>query len=98
MESQFRGPAGVLAVILLEVALGSLATLVIAPVWGVVKRGYFLLVGWSALVCAVLAALTARGALDRAGSHAGVGFWLLAGLSAVALALLHARREYPARL
>lgn len=98
MPSQFRGPAGVLAVILLEVALGSLGTLVLAPVWGVVKRGYFLLVGWSALTCAVLAALTARGGLQRAHSNAGVAMWGLAALSAIALVLLHRNAARPARI
>ena len=57
--SSFHGPAGVLATLLFETALGSLAALVVAPVWGVVKRGFFLLVAWTVTVCAVLAALAA---------------------------------------
>jgi hypothetical protein len=96
--AQFRGPAGVLAVILLELALGSLAVLVVAPVWGVVKRGYFLLVGWSVVVCAVLARLAANGGLARAHSSAGTAMWGFAGLSALALVLLHRREELAARV
>lgn len=97
---EFRGPAGVLAVILLEFALGSLFVLAVAPVWGVVKRGYFLLVGWSVVVAALLARLAAGGALSRIGASArtaGVAMWAFVGLSAVALALLHRRREAVAR-
>ncbi len=55
----FKGPSGVLAVLLLEIALGSLGVLVVAPVWGVVKRGYFLLVGWTVVTCALLSAWAA---------------------------------------
>lgn len=94
MESEFSGPAGVFAVVLLEFALGSLAVLVAAPVWGVVKRGYFLLVGWSVVVGALLARLAAGGALSRIGSDAALASWSLwafVGLSAVALVLLHRR-------
>lgn len=98
---EFRGPAGVLAVLLLEIALGSLAVLVVAPVWGVVKRGYFLLVGWTVLVCALLAELSSRAALGRVGGH-GVftraALWTFAGLAAATLAALQRRRERPARL
>ncbi len=91
---EFRGPAGVLAVILLEFALGSLGVLVVAPVWGVVKRGYFLLVAWSVVVCALLGRLAAGGALSRVGSEGALANWSLwafVGLSAVTLVLLHLR-------
>ena len=81
--SDFRGPAGVLTVILFEIAWGSLAVLVVSPVWGVVKRGYFLLVGWTAAVCAVLAALAAP-AEERA-------LLLFAGLACWTLLALHLR-------
>jgi hypothetical protein len=99
--AEFRGPAGVLAVLLLETALGSLAVLALAPVWGVVKRGYFLLIGWTVVVCALLSLLSARGPLSRVGSDgtlASASLWAFLGLSAVVLALLQTRREAPARL
>src|SRR5687768_4701240 len=99
--ASLRGPAGVLAVLLLEAALGSLFVLAIAPVWGVVKRGYFLLVGWTVAVCAVLAALSAAGPLSRAGSRAGLAqaaMWAFVGLSVVVLALLQTKRFGVARL
>jgi hypothetical protein len=98
---QFRGPAGVLAVLLLEIALGSLGVLVVAPVWGVVKRGYFLLVGWTVVVCALLSFLCARGALSRVGSSGTLttaALWTFTGLAACTLAALQTRRERPARI
>lgn len=94
MTADLTSPAWVLAVIMLEFALGSLAVLVLAPVWGVVKRGYFLLVGWSVVVGALLARLAAGGALSDLGSRgrtASLSLWAFVGLSAVALALLHRR-------
>ena len=94
-----RGPAGVLAVLLLETALGSLLLLALAPVWGVVKRGFFLLVGWTVVVCAVLAMLAARGPLERAGDLLAMSaLWTFSGLSICVLAALHTRREGPARI
>jgi hypothetical protein len=63
--AEFRGPRGVLAVILLELALGSIAAIWVTPVWGVVKRGFFLLVGFTALTCAGLAQLAASGPLGE---------------------------------
>lgn len=99
--AQFRGPAGVLAVLLLEIALGSLGVLVVAPVWGVVKRGYFLLVGWTVVVCALLSFLCARGALSRVGSSGVLtttALWTFTGLASCTLAALQTRRERPARI
>jgi len=77
---EFRGPAGVLTVILFEIAFGSLAVLVVSPVWGVVKRGYFLLVGWTAAVCAVLAAVAAPAARPWLRAFALLACWLVLGL------------------
>jgi len=82
---EFQGPAAVLAVLLLEIAVGSLAVLVLSPVWDVVKRGYFLLVGWTVGVCAVLAALAAP---DR--SAAMMAF---AGHAVLLVVLLHMRKS-----
>ena len=96
----FRGPAGVLAVLLLETALGSLAVLAVAPVWGVVKRGYFLLVGWTVVVCALLSVLAARGPLGRVGGDGALAtgaLWAFTGLSVLVQAALQTRREAVAR-
>ena len=65
--TSFEGPAGVFAVVLLEVALGSLALIWLLPLWGVVKRGFFVLVASTAATCALLALLAARSGLDRVG-------------------------------
>lgn len=80
---EFQGPAAVLAVLLLEMAVGSLAVLVLSPVWGVVKRGYFLLVGWTVAVCAVLAVLAAP---DRS-----IALRAFAAQAVLLVVLLHAR-------
>lgn len=79
--AEFHGPAGVLATLLFEVALGSLGALAAAPVWGVVKRGFFLLVGWTVAVCAVLAVLAAP---DRP-----LDLTVFAGLTVLVLVVLH---------
>ena len=96
-----RGPAGVLAVLLLETALGSLLVLFLAPVWGVVKRGYFLLVGWTVFVCALLAAWAAADPLAANPGRAAValaGLWSFAALSLAVVALFHLKRFGAARV
>ena len=101
VATDLRGPAGVLGVLLLEIGLGSLLVLLLAPVWGVVKRGYFLLVGWTVAVCALLSALALADPLSAIASRAGLalgGLWTFVGLSVVVLALLHARRNGAARV
>lgn len=85
-----HGPAAVLATLLFETALGSLGVLVLAPVWGVVKRGYFLLVGWTVAVCALLAALVSQ--------PARLGIVVFAAVAIVVLALLHLGRFPAARI
>ena len=98
---QFRGPAGVLAVLLLEFALGSLAVIWLTPVWGVVKRGFFLLVGYGVLVTALLARLAANGPLDKVGSEgatASRALWAFVALSAGFTAALQLKRLPLARV
>jgi hypothetical protein len=85
----FEGPSGVLAVLLLEIALGSLGVLLVAPVWGVVKRGFFLLVGWTVVVCALLAWLAAP--------SARLGLVTFTACSAAVLLCLHVRKFVAAR-
>jgi hypothetical protein len=63
--ASLQGPAGVFAVVLLEIALGSLALVWLTPVWGVVKRGFFVLMASTVVTCALLALLSANGGLSR---------------------------------
>jgi hypothetical protein len=89
-----HGPAGVLTVVLYETALGGLALLWLAPLWGVVRPGFFKLAGGTALVCAALAWLAGRGGLAGAGATGRTAaLWL--GVFAAALlvwqVLLYAR-------
>ena len=75
--------------------------LLLAPVWGVVKRGYFLLVGWTVAVCALLGAWAAADPLSKDVDRAAValaGMWSFAALSVVVLVLLHLKRFGAARV
>ena len=72
-----HGPAGVLTVVLYETALGSLALLWVAPLWGVVRAGFFKLVGATVAACAALAFFVGRGELHLAGaSGRAAAVWL----------------------
>src|SRR4029450_4082614 len=89
-----HGPAGVLTVVLYETALGGLTLLWLAPLWGVVRPGFFKLAGGTTLAWAVLAWLTGRGELADAGATGRMAaLWL--GLFAAAVlvwqVLLYAR-------
>ncbi len=81
----YHGASGTLAVILLELAAGSLGVLWLTPVWGVVKRGFFLLVGWTVLVSAFGAAL-----ID--GAPAGLNLFAACSLAFVVALHLKAMR------
>jgi hypothetical protein len=89
-----HGPAGVVTVVLYETALGGLGLLWLAPLWGVVRAGFFKLAGATVLASAALAWLAGRGGLDAAGPT-GRTAALLLGVFAVALlawqVLLYAR-------
>jgi hypothetical protein len=65
------GPAGVLALVLIETAAGAAALLFLTPLWSEVKRGFFLLVGLVILVLAGGAAAAAAGGFDAAHRSAG---------------------------
>jgi hypothetical protein len=56
-----------MAVLLFETAFGGLALLWVSPLWGVVRPGFFKLVGAVLVVCAGLAWLTGRSALAGGG-------------------------------
>lgn len=80
--------------VLFETALGGLALLWLAPLWGVVRPGFFKLAGATVLVCAALAWLTSRGELSRAGATGrAASLWLGVFVLAVLLwqVLLYAR-------
>jgi hypothetical protein len=97
----FQGPAGVFAVVLLEIALGSLVLLWVTPVWGVVKRGFFVLMGSTVAVCAGLALLSAGSALSDVGADARsarLALVLFTAVSLVFLAALLAKRLPVARV
>ncbi len=89
-----HGPAGVLTVVLFEAALGSLALLWLVPLWGVVRPGFFKLVGASVLACAALAWWAGAGDLATAGATGRAAARWLAVFALAALAwqaLLYAR-------
>ena len=97
---QLQGPTGVFAVVLLEFALGSLAVLWVTPVWGVVKRGVFLLVAFSVVTCALCATLVARGPLAELADAktAPAALYTFTALSAAFTAALLAKRMAVARV
>jgi hypothetical protein len=79
-----RGPSGVLALVLAETAAGAAAVLWLAPLWGAVKRGFFVLTSVVAFGCAVLAALS----LSAAAEGGEVTFaWRATAVTAGALGL-----------
>ncbi|HEY4728289.1 MAG TPA: hypothetical protein VIJ32_08805, partial [Actinomycetes bacterium] len=83
-----------LTVVLYETALGSLALLWLAPLWGVVRAGFFKLAGATALACAALAWLAGRGELAAAGATGRMAaLWLGVFAAAVLVwqVLLYAR-------
>ena len=98
-ETPFRGSGSVFAVILLEIALGSLGALWVTPVWGVVKKGFFVLVASTVAVCAVLGQLAASGPLGEASGagRASAALWAFSVLSVLFLVALLARRLPAAR-
>jgi hypothetical protein len=57
-----EGAAATVALVLAEAAAGATALLWLGGVWGHVRRGFFVLTGASALVCALLSALAASSA------------------------------------
>jgi hypothetical protein len=72
-------------VVLFEIALGSLALLWVAPLWGVVRPGFFKLVGATVVACAGLAFVAGRAELEAAGADGrAAARWL----SVFALAVL----------
>ena len=81
------GPSGVMTLVLAETAVGGLLVLWVTPTWGVLRTGFFKLVGAVLTVCAVLAFLAARGPLggsNTTGTRA-TAFWLLGAFAAATI-------------
>jgi hypothetical protein len=96
-----KGAAGVTALVLAETAAGTLALVFLTPLWGEVRRGFFVLTGAVVLVLAASCYLSARaGAVPGDGT----GTWSvrLAGVLALAtlawVGLLLARQPGAARV
>lgn len=96
-----KGPAGVSALVLGELAAGAIVFLFLTPLWGEVKRGFFKLTGAVVLVLAAAAWRSSAAGLVE-GSAAGSWSVRLAGaLAAVTLVwllLLFLRRQGAARV
>jgi hypothetical protein len=95
VTSALQGPAPVLAVVLFEIALGSLALLWVAPLWGVVRPGFFKLVGATVVACALLAFAAGRTELEAAGADGRAAARWLGAFALAVLAwqvLLYANR------
>ncbi len=95
------GPAGVSAIVLAELAAGTIALLWLTPLWNEVRRGFFKLTGAVVLVLAAAAWASASvGGVE--GSSAGTWSVRLAMaltvVTAVWLMLLFARRETAGRV
>jgi hypothetical protein len=87
-----KGPSAVIALVLAETAAGGTTLLWASGLWGSVRRGYFILTEGVVLACALLATLSASGAVPP-GDEGRLAVWLagaasaLLGLSLVALIL-----------
>lgn len=96
-----NGPAGVVSLVLGELAAGGAILLFVTPLWGEVKPGFFKVAGVVLLVLAV-AAWRSAAAGRVAGSDAGAWAVRLAGAFAVVtlvwLVLLFARQRAVARI
>ncbi len=88
------GPAGVMSVILLETAVGGAVVMWAGGVWGIVRRGFFVLTGVFLVLCAA-------GALALTGTGAGIASTTLVAFTALLVlwqVLLLARAETASRI
>ena len=90
-----NGATGTMAIILLETAVGSAVLLWAGGVWGVVRRGFFLLTGITIALCAAGAwAITAaETAGDPEASRAVIALAALTGIATLWQILLLVRQE-----
>jgi hypothetical protein len=95
------GPAGVMAVILLEAAVGGSVVLWASGVWGSVRRGFFLLTGVTVALCAAGAWSLVRNepaAATPEGARAVLGLTVLTALCALWVLFLLANVQLGAHL
>lgn len=94
------GATGVMAIILLETAVGASVLLWATGVWGVVRRGFFLLTGITAALCAAGAwGITAsEAAATPTASRAVAALGIFTAIAVLWQALLLVRLERPARV
>jgi hypothetical protein len=95
-----RTSLGTMVVLLLEVAVGGLALLWVAPLWGVVRPGFFKLAGAVITACAICAWAAGRSALGGTGGTAQGAVQALGVFALMTLAwqaLLYLRQATPAR-
>jgi hypothetical protein len=93
-----EGPSGLIAVVLAETAAGGAAFLWLTPLWGRVRRGFFVLTGSVVLGCELLA-LLASSSSDPDVARASVLLAALASaLVGTSLAALILRLDLPGRL
>ena len=90
-----NGATGVMAIILLETAVGASVLLWASGVWGVVRRGFFLLTGMTIALCAAGAwAITAaETGADSSAATAATAVGVFTIVAAVWQVLLLARQE-----
>lgn len=90
-----NGATGVMAIILLETAVGATVLLWASGVWGVVRRGFFLLTGMTVALCAAGAwAITAAETGTSTGATtAATALGVFTGVAALWQVLLLARQE-----
>lgn len=88
------GAGAVVALLLVEWATGLLALAAWTQSWGVVRRGHFRIVAWSALGLAALGLVAARDATDPSALARSLAAALVAG-AALYLVLQRARGDAP---
>ena len=102
-EEQFlpmSGATGVMAIILLETAVGAAVLLWAGGVWGVVRRGFFLLTGTTIALCAAGAwAITAaETGADAGDTRAATAIAVFTGVAVLWQVLLLVRAERAAHI
>ena len=91
------GPSGVMSVILLETAVGGAVVLWAGGVWGVVRRGFFVLTVTTLVLCAAGAWALVRTAEAPGAGRAGTVVAVHTGLLVLWLVLLLARQDVASR-